>query len=200
MDPVAQGSFIPKQSLAAAGRSSGVGLFLLLALLVFVMSLLAAGGSFAYEQFLNKRIADKDAQLRLAEGAFNATTIQDLVRMDQRLTQAQTLLGKHVAPSALFYFLSTITLERVQLTSMDLVVQPDGSADITLSGSADSFSTVALQSDKIGGSKLLRDVIFSGINVTESGRVNFAVNASADASLISYTKNLQQSAATTPAP
>jgi hypothetical protein len=194
MDPVAQGSFIPKQSLAAAGRGGGMGLFFLVALLIFVMSILAAGASFAYEQLLNKRIADKDDQLRLAEGAFNPGTIQDLVRMDQRLGQAQTLLGKHVAPSALFYFLSTITLERVQLTALDYSLQQDGTADITLSGSADSFSTVALQSDQFGSSKVLRDVIFSGINVTESGRVNFSVNASADGALISYSKNLQQSA------
>lgn len=169
-----------------------MGLFFLLALLVFFMSLLAAGAAFGYEQLLTKRIADKDQDLRQAEGAFNPGTIQELVRMDQRLNQADSLLSKHVAPSALFYFLSTITLERVQLTSLDFSLQPDGTADISLGGSADSFSTVALQSDQFGASKVLRDVIFSGITVGDTGRVNFSVNASVDPGLVSYSKYLEQ--------
>lgn len=196
MDPVAQGSFIPKQSLAAASRGSGMGLLVLLAILIFIMSLVAAGAAYGYQYYLTGQIASKDASLRAAEGAFNPGTIQELVRMDSRLNQAETLLGKHVAPSAIFYFLSTITLERVQLTSLDYNLQPDGSATLALGGTADSFSSVALQSDQFGSSKSLRDIIFSGINVNDSGKVNFSVNASVDPALISYSKNLQQQAAT----
>lgn len=175
-----------------------MGLLFLLAILVFVMSLVAAGGVFAYERVLNGKIAEKDGQLRLAEGAFNAGTIQDLLRMDNRLTQARTLLQKHVSPSAIFYFLSTITLERVQFAGLDFTLQPDGSASISMTGTADSFSSVALQSDQFGASKVLRDVIFSGINVVDSGKVNFSVNASVDPQLISYSRNLQQAQPQTP--
>lgn len=194
MDPVGQGSFIPKQSLAAASRSSGgMGLFFVLALLIFVMSLVAAGAAFGYERLLNGRITSKDEQLRLDEGAFNSGTIQDLVRIDKRLTQARTLLQKHVSPSAIFAFLSTITLERVQFDSMDYTLQSDGGATIVLTGSGDSFSSIALQSDQFGSSKVLRDVIVSGITVGGSGKVNFSVNATVDPQLISYSKNLQNS-------
>jgi len=193
MDPVGQGSFIPKQSLTAASRSGGgLGLFFLLAILIFVMSLVAGGGAFAYERFLNGKITEKDGQLQLAEGAFNAGTIQDLVRMDSRLTQAHTLLQKHVSPSAIFYFLSTITLQRVQLGGLDFTLLPDGSATISLSGTGDSFSSVALQSDQFNASKVLRDVIFSNITVDTGSKVNFSVNASLDPQLISYSRNLEQ--------
>ncbi len=200
MDPVGQGSFIPKQSLAAANRGNGgMGLFFLLGLLIFIMSLVAAGGAFAYEGYLNGQISSKDADLRLDEGAFNAGTIQDLVRIDQRLTQGKTLLQKHVSPSAIFYFLSTITLERVQFQSLDYALQPDGSATLALTGAADSFASVALQSDQFGTSKMLRDVIVSGITVADTGKVNFSVNASVDPQLISYSQNLQQSQNQAPA-
>src|SRR3989338_9325915 len=114
MDPVGQGSFIPKASLTAASRG-GMGLFFLLALIIFVISLVSAGAAFGYRQILNNTISGKDTDLRRAEGAFDAGTIQDLLRMDSRLKQARGLLQKHVAPSAILYFLSTITLERVQL-------------------------------------------------------------------------------------
>ncbi len=192
MDPNIQGSFIPKQALTAASRGSGMGLFFLLALLVFVMSIVAAGGVFAYERFLNNTIADKDNQLRIDEGAFDAGAIEDLVRMDSRLTQARALLGSHVSPSAIFAFLSTITLQNVQFNSFDLTVAKDGGAAMTLSGTADSFSTVALQSDQFGASKILRDVIFSGITVDDKGKVNFTVNAIVDPGLLLYSNSLKQ--------
>ncbi len=195
MDPNVQGSFIPKQALTAASRGSGIGLFFLLALLVFVMSIIAAGGSFAYERILNSQITQKDTDLRRAEGAFDVGVIQDLVRMDARLAQARTLLQSHVSPSAVFSFLSTVTLQKVQFDSFDLAVNKDGGATMSLSGSADSFSTVALQSDQLGASKVLRDVIFSGITVNDKGKVSFSVNANVDPGLILYSKNLTQQAA-----
>ena len=158
------------------------------------MSLLSAGAAFGYQQLLNKSIAGKDKSLRMAEGAFNAGTIQDLIRTENRLIQAGSLLQKHVSPSAIFSFLSTITLERVQLTSFDMTLNKDGGAMLSLGGIADSFSSVALQSDQFGATKVLKDVIVSGVSVGEFGKVSFSVNATIDPSLILYSRNLTQSA------
>lgn len=195
MDPNVQGSFIPKQALTAQSRGGGTGLLFLIALLIFIMSIVAAGAAFGYEQLLNGTITKKDADLRNAEGAFDQAAIQDLVRTDMRLLQARTLLSSHVSPSAVFSFLSTVTLERVQFNSFDLAVSKDGAPTLTLSGTADSFSTVALQSDQFGSSKVLRDVIFSGITVNEGGKVAFTVNATVDPNLILYSNSLKQASA-----
>ncbi|KKW42873.1 MAG: hypothetical protein UY93_C0007G0002 [Parcubacteria group bacterium GW2011_GWA1_56_13] len=192
MDPAGQGSFIPKASLTAASRGGGIGIFFLLALLIFVMSLISAGAAFGYQRILGSTITNKDADLRRAEGAFDAGTIQDLRRMDNRLTQARGLLQKHVAPSAILYFLSTITLERVQLNSFDMILDKDGGASLTITGTADSFSSVALQSDQFGSTKVLKDVIVSGVSVNETGKVSFAVNAKVDPSLVLYGNSLNQ--------
>ena len=197
MDPVGQGSFIPKQSLAAAGRGGGMGLFFLLAIIIFALSIVSAGAAFGYTQILKNTIASKDESLRKAEGAFNPGTIQDLLRLDNRLTQARLLLQKHVAPSALLYFLSTITLERVQLNSFEMGLNNNGSASLTVTGSADSFSSVALQSDQFGATKLLKDVIFSGISVNESGKIGFTVTATVDPSLMLYSSSITQQDDTT---
>ena len=199
MDPVGQGSFIPKASLSSASRGGGVGIFFLLALLMFVMSIISAGAAFGYQRILSSTIANKDADLGRAEGAFNAGTIQDLLRMDNRLTQANALLQKHVAPSAILYFLSTITLERVQLTSFDMTLDKDGGASLSLNGTADSFSSVALQSDQFGSTKVLRDVIVSGVSVNDTGKVSFSVNAIVDKSLTLYSGNLSRSQGEAPA-
>lgn len=188
MDPQVPTSFIPKKPLVGESRSGGTGLLMLAAVLMFVASLLAAGGVFAYSKFLDKSIADKDSSLKKAEGAFDTASIVDLSRLDIRLTQARKLLGSHVAPSGVFTFLSATTLERVQFTSLNLDVNDDGSAKLTLDGVADSFSSLALQSDQFSAAKVLRDVVFSGISTDASGRVVFSLSASVDPSILSYAK------------
>ena len=195
MDPQAPASFIPKRPFVEGSRVGTLGLFTLIGMLIFAASMLAAGGAFAYGQILKGSIARQDASLKLAEGAFDQSTIKDLMRLDSRLTEAQKFLGKHVAPSGIFTLLANLTLTQVQLTSFSYALESVGSAKITLSGIADSFSTLALQSDQMSASKLLKDIIFSGITTNSAGRVVFSVSATVDPSVISYNKNLQGSAA-----
>jgi hypothetical protein len=188
MDPQPPTSFIPKKPLVGEARSGGGGLLTLLAVLIFVASLVAAGGAFAYGKYLDKALADKDTSLKKAEGAFDTASIIDLSRLDIRLGQARDLLASHVAPSGVFTFLSATTLERVQFTSLTLDIGTDGSAKILLNGVADSFSSLALQSDQFSSAKVLRDVVFSGISTDAAGRVTFSLSASVDPSILSYSK------------
>ncbi len=191
MDPSLQASFIPKKPLTEARGVRGFsGLIFLIAVLFFVASIAAAGGAFAYTRLLDKSLSDKKASLVKYQEAFDLPSIQSLVRFDTRLTQARAVLNKHVAPSGIFYFLAQQTLESVQLTDFSYELQGDGSADIDISGVADSFSSVALQSDQFGASKVLKDLLFSDLNIKEGGEVAFKVTGTVDASLISYAKNL----------
>ncbi len=183
-----QQSFIPKKPLVGEASSRGGGLLTLLAVLIFVASILAAGGAFAYGKYLDSAITSKDESLKKAEGAFDTRSILDLERLDSRLMEAQTLLADHVAPSGLFTFLSATTLERVQFTSLDLDIGQGGMAHLTMGGVADSYSTLALQSDQFSQAQALRDVIFSGITNDATGRVVFSVSANIDPSLFSYAK------------
>jgi hypothetical protein len=198
MDPQVQASFIPKKSLemGASPRGGGFGgLVFLIALLFFVASLVAAGASFAYTQYLQKAIVDKSDSLKKAEGAYNAKSIEDLARLDNRLIQSNALLNKHVAVSGIFSFLSTQTLVNVSFSNFTYELGGDGTAKITMAGAADSFSTVALQSDQFNGNKLLKDVLFSSITVGAGGRISFNVSAVVDPSILLY-KNTIGTAAT----
>lgn len=186
MDPQVPTSFIPKKPLVES--RAGTGLFMLIAVLIFVASLAAAGGAFLYGKYLQSAIADKDSSLKKAEGAFDTSSIKDLERLDIRLTQGRTLIQGHIAPSGVFTFLSASTLERVQFTSMTLDIDADGTAKLGLTGVADSFSSLALQSDQFSAAKVLRDVVFSGIATDSTGHVTFTVTADVDPSLTSYAK------------
>lgn len=191
MDPSVSGSFIPKKPLTSdARRLGGGGLLTLLGLLCFVGSIAAAALVFGYHTLLMRNLVQSEQSLERAEGAFDSAVIQDLVRLDQRIDQAKSLLARHVAPSLIFSILAGITLERVQFTSFDYELQSEGGAAIALSGIADSFSVVALQSDAFGASRELRDVVFSDIAVNESGRVTFTVRATVTTPNILYSKSL----------
>lgn len=199
MDPQVSPSFIPKKNLetiSARPAGRGTGLFFLIAVLVFIASLVAAGAVFAYDKLLNQSIASKGASLALNQKAYDPGVIQELSRVDTRITEAKKLLASHVAPSAIFAFLSQQTLEKVQLVSYDYSLNPDGSAKIGLTGVADSFSTVALQSDQFGASKILKDVVFSNVSVDATAGVSFAVSATIDPSLIVYSNAISANPAT----
>lgn len=193
MDPQVPASFIPKKPLTAESRPrGGGGLLTLIALLIFLASLVSGGGVFLYEQYLENSITAKADSLKRAEGAYDPGVIEDLIRLDSRINEARTLMHKHVAPTTLFTFLSGATLESVQFTSFDYALESDGAASIALDGIARSFSAVALQSDNFGASRVLRNVIFSDISVGETGAVSFKVTASVDPAFLLYEKTLTQ--------
>lgn len=194
MEPQTPASFIPKKSLDGGMRSrtssAAGGLLFLIGLFLFVVSVTAAGAVFAYKGYLKTSIADKSDSLQKAKEAFDLAAIEDLSRIDLRIKQAQVLLQKHIAPSAIFSFLSLQTLQNVQFVSFNYGLQDDGSAAIDLEGVAASFSTVALQSDQFAASKALKDIVFSNIKVETDGKITFSVKATIDPSLINYARNL----------
>jgi hypothetical protein len=193
MDPQAGSSFIPKKPLDSGvrrGAGSTFGLFFLLALLIFIGSLVAAASAFLYKGYLQNQLVSKSDSLSKSQSAYDPAVIQDLQRLDSRMNQAQTLANKHTAASALFSFLSNQTLQNVSFSSFDYTLQPDGSANISLNGHANSFPSVALQSDQFGASKMLKNVVFSGIGVNSGGGVDFAFAATVDPSLMLYSNSL----------
>ncbi len=203
MDPQVSASFIPKKPLAEArgNRRGGGGLFFLLALLIFIASLIAAGGSFLYGRYLNVSLDAKKASLVKYQQAYDLPTIQTLIRFDTRIIEARRILATHLAPSAIFAFLSEQTLEKVQFTDFDYSIDAsDRTAEIHMAGMADSFATIALQSDQLGGSKLLKDIIFSNISIQEGGKVAFSLSAKVDTALILYSNSYANAQAPTIVP
>src|SRR6185369_14551368 len=96
MDPTVPNSFIPKKNLegdyARRARGGATGLILLLAILFFIASLVAAGVVFAYKNILIQSITNKSKSLELNEKAYDPGVIQELLRTDVRINQAQKLL------------------------------------------------------------------------------------------------------------
>ena len=189
MDPQVRTSFIPKKPIESgqpSRRSGGMGIFFFVSMVLFLGSIALAGGAFAYEKYLAQSITSKSDQLDRARAAFEPATIQDLMRLDDRLHYSKQIINTHVAPSTIFDLLSASTLTSVSFSKFNFTLSPDGKATLGLEGNTRTFSEVALQSDEFGKVRALRDVLFSNFNVQDSGAVLFAVNATLDPGFILY--------------
>ena len=171
MEANAQPSFIPHDAgEPARPRRSGGGigdLFLMLAILVFAASAALAAGVFFYQQYLTT-VSNADlAKLNEAEKNFQPALIEELRRLDQRMHSAETLLAKHLAPSAFFIILNTVTAKTISYSSLSIAV--DDTIKLEMDGIARSVNSVAFQADILAKEGAYLDPIFSNLSRQKDG-------------------------------
>jgi hypothetical protein len=196
MDPQVRTSFIPKKPVttAYAETKAPVSIFLLVSLIIFLGSLFAAGGAFAYLAYLKQSIESKSASLDRSRKVFEPAVIGELVRLDNRMKLGKEVLTSHVGASALFSFLEQTTLESVRFTEFGYALDGSGAGTVSMEGEARSFSDVALQSDEFAKQRVLKDIYFDNINTDQAGKVIFSVRASVDPAFLVYANANQQAA------
>ncbi len=204
MDPKFQTSFIPKKPMTAQpGRQSvPINLFSLLATVVFIVALALSGGVYFYKQLVQKQIATNSTNLEKAKGAFDPAIIDQIVRLDTRLVNGKKLLDNHIAVSPFFSFLSSITLKTVRFKSFAFTYLAKDKIQVVMSGQAQSYASVALQSDLLDEQKNLKNTIVSDMALEAAGTVAFNVSTIVDPGVFSYAASIgvipsSKSAATT---
>lgn len=197
MDTKFQTSFIPKTSLepTVTKPRSSMGLFSFLSSIIFFISLLVALGAFGWHKYLlnqdNQIKADLDRNIK----SFEPQTIDQYVRLDNRIESAKDLLSKHVALSYIFDFLSEQTISSVKFNDFKYDVGTDGTASITMNGQAKSYNAVAYQSEIFGKERALKNPLFSNLDLDQYGNVTFNFTAQIDPGFIVYTRKASTSAA-----
>src|SRR6185312_303953 len=197
MDPKFQSSFIPKGPISTVGaRGMAVdrgerSFFGFIALIIFILTVLLAGGVFAYKLYLNSEIAQMGSNLTAASATLDPTSIDQMVDLNNRIISVQSLLAKHIVLSPLFAFLESSTISSVRLTDFSYAVSDKGLLQITIKGSANGYSDVALQASVFNQTPYLSNVVFSNLTLNQQGQVNFTVSANVAPTLVSYTKDVQ---------
>lgn len=184
-----QTSFIPKKPIVSQGKSGGpstINLFSFVATVIFIVTAALAGSAYAYKSYIQKQIEVDAATLDRARGAFEPELISQLVRLDTRIEAAQQLLRNHLAVTPFFTYLSTITLQTVRFRDFNFTYLDSDKVGVTMRGQAQSYASVALQSDLLDEQKLLRDTLISDISLESTGTISFSVSTTIDPSLVSY--------------
>jgi len=185
LPPTIPTSFVPKQPVAPTKRSkSGTNILMIIAGVVTGVSILAAAMVFAFEFYLKSARDAKSAELQQAQQAVNIDTVEDFIRLRNRLSAVETLLNQHVLLSEFFDVLETRTLQSVRFSGVSISVAADRSAEIEMEGVARTFNALAAQSTQFAAEKQIKRAIFSDIAVNPNGTVAFSLTATLDPRLI----------------
>lgn len=195
MNPESHASFIPKKPIMSSPTrsSSSIGLLPLLATVIFVCAIALSGLAYFYKGLVEKQIVQDKASLDRAKDAFDPELIDEVIRLDARLSTGKSLLANHLAITPLFDYLSSITLRSVRFRSFDFAYLAPDKIQVTMKGQALSYAAVALQSDVFSAEKSLSNTLLSEMALESNGTVSFNVVTTIAPSLISYNRALQTS-------
>lgn len=191
MESGIQSSFIPKDAGKPSAaprleRSNGLSdLLLLISIVLFVASCALAGGVFLYKQYLATSAASKVAQLKTAQEAFEPALIQEITRLDDRMRAADQVLGRHLAPTAIFLALQQATLETVSFSSLSIDADDPAHITVQMEGIARSVNSIALEADILSKNGTFTNPIFTGITRQQDG-VHFSLSALVNPAAINY--------------
>lgn len=188
-------SFIPKESLEVqrtprAPKGNPFVIVNIIGGFILVAAILGAGGLFLFKIYTQSAITSKQESLERQRAAFEPATIKELSRLDKRMNAAQKLLKTHTAPSLIFSEIESRSVTNVRFKDFAYEIGDGGKMLLTMSGVAKSFNSVALQADGFGKSTIIKDPLFSNLNIDQSGSVIFNFSSLIDASRITYAESI----------
>jgi hypothetical protein len=203
METKFQTSFIPKKTVVEGiTRKPSVGLFLLIAIILFIVSLSVAGWVYLEKKVLITKINNEKTAIETNKNNFETATIESIIRLDSRIKVANDLVKNHLSVSPIFNFIESRTLKNVRFKSFTFSSKGTDSSGnpvlkIDLSGQAKDFKTLALQADEFGKTEyrgVIEGPMFSSLNLAVDGSVNFNFSASVVPDFAKYenSTNFQQ--------
>jgi len=186
-------SFIPDKMPAAPSRSSrrsrpaseGANIFVVIAIIVFAVSMALAAGVFLYDKYVITSSEAKSEQLQRERKLLEPATVRELMRLDNRLSAASAILGEHIAPSTLFTILERLTLKSVYFKDLEFSLDESDGITIRMQGNARTVNGVALQADIFAKSRVIINPIFSNLDIVDDG-VDFEVTATIPKTSLQY--------------
>ena len=215
MEPKFQTSFIPKKSMAptagpgvlrTSGQRHGTSVFMVIAVLIFIISLASVGGVYYWKQYLVSQREKYQAQLAQRKKDFNLELIQQLKDANAQIDTAKQLIANHIAISGLFKFIQDLTVEKVRFLNLDVSAGQAGAVTIGMSGYGADLKTVAFQAfildklERYGLRNIVKNPMLSNPSLDPKGIASFSLTASIDPSNLSYEKQFSESGSATSTP
>jgi len=191
MDNSFQTSFIPKKPVVSSPVDKAPrSLFSFIAIFIFVVSIIAAGGLFAYKFYLTKQKESLSASLSAAHDSFEKDTIDELSLFDKRLETSKQILSKHIVMTPLFELLGELTIPTVQYTAFTQLTSDSG-FNVNIEGVARDYRSIALQAEEFNSNKgrYFQNVLFSNLEKDKNNNIKFNLKFKVDPSILSYEGN-----------
>lgn len=144
-------SFIPQQPIVRADglsrRKEPVNLALVLAFVIFFITLTVAGGVYFYKLQGDKQIIEMRQQLQAEEKNLNIDEINAFKHIDNKISMVRGLLQNHTVFSTVLLLIEGSTAQNIGLTTLAYAKGASGDFILTLSGRAPSYGAVYFQSE-----------------------------------------------------
>ncbi len=192
MDNSFQTSFIPKKEISSTGASKEPrSLFTMIALFLFIVTLLASGGIYLYKTYLIKQESSLSSSLSKTRDTFEKDTLEELELFNKRSEAATKILAGHIVLTPLFSRLSEITIPSVQYRTFEYQSGTNAHA-VSIKGIAKDYRSIAQQSDAFNTTKgrSFKNVLFSDLTRDKNNYISFNLSFEIEPELLSYEKNL----------
>lgn len=189
LPPTIPTSFVPRPPASHRYRADFIGVFGFFMYGVLGIVFLMALGVFLYGRLLAAEQSRKDDELAQAAANIDRATIEDFVRMSNRLKQSRTLLSKHVAFSNFFDSLQTVLPTSVRFTTLHLFFDSYGAPRVEGAGIAKNFNALAAASAAFAADGRVKDAIFSKLSVNKDNSVSFGLSAALDPKLAAFAQD-----------
>jgi hypothetical protein len=186
-----QTSFIPKKLVTSnSSEKEPKSFFSIIAIFLFIISILLSGGLFLYKIYLTKQQGSLSTSLTLTRDSFEKDTIDELELFDRRTKSAKQILSSHIVLSPMFALLGEITIPSIQYTKFEQQTNEDGFL-VNIEGVARDYRSIALQSDMFNSVKgrSFKNVLFSNLVKDKNNNINFNLKFNIEPDLLSYEKN-----------
>lgn len=182
LPPTIPTSFVPHpgNTQSTRTRSESMALLNVLSYVLLGAVLVLSLGIFLYGSLLTSSREAKEAELTAAQAAIDPVTIENFVRLHNRLDSSKALLASHPAFSKIFSSFEQILPMKTRFTSLHFAMQEDGNARVDGTGVAQSFNVLAATSNMFATDERLKNVVFSNIRVGKDGTVSFSLSAKID--------------------
>jgi len=197
MDPVMPTSFIPKRPVSSEAipehrPNRALGILSLLA----VVSVLAVAASYGAVYLYEKQLAVQKAKtvilINEARDSIGTDFLSDMKQLSDRITAVKLVLAQHIVVTPIFAALEQTTLRSIQFKNFGYEFTTDQTTNqtvvrVTLTGVAKSYATIALQSDALTQSTLIKNPVFSNLTIDEkTNAVNFKLVFTVDPTALSF--------------
>lgn len=183
-------SFIPKRGPVSRPRQTGarqVYVFTLVSYVLFFTSLIAAGGLFLYERYIDEQLQNEIIALDVEIERFREADLENVRSFNSRLEYSKERLDATVSLPALFSVLEATTAETAQIER--LTIQRIGDERLAVSAAflTDTFDSALFQREFYEQEQLIDQIALSDVTIElgseETGESALTTRISFDALL-----------------
>lgn len=179
--------FIPHKKKTLTNRRKYYNAPFIFSIIILFATIGLWGGLLFYIKTLQTEKTQAEIQLDNVNKSIASSEIEDLQKLDLRLTTVSELLDKHVNIAPFLSLIEDNTLTNtIHFSNLSLTVSNE-IYKVSMDGTADNFESLGYQAKIFNQNPSFQNVVFSNFTINEEdGSVSFSVEFSLNPELISY--------------